>query len=396
MRRQKTLRRPAAVRGFGLISGRDVVLRFLPAPEDTGILFVRTDLPGHPRIRAHISRRVPSDRRTTLAEGGVRVEMTEHILAALRGLDVDNCIIEISADEPPGGDGSSLAFADAVLEAGLCAQEGWVTPFVLGHPVCVAEEKAFLAAFPARRDHGEVHYVLDYTGQSRSIGRQVFQSNITPVDFLAEMAAARTFLTASEAAYLRHLGWGSRTTTRDLLIFDDHGPVDNVLRYQNEPARHKALDIVGDIALVGRPVVACFAGYRSGHRLNAAMAEVLANADLCQTEPPAAPWVWPNVLARVSDGRRKAYAIASPRPLAEPVLRGAVVLAALIEWAGSPVGGPHACKFVASIALGDAPSPVEPFEIVAEHGGVEVRAVQSGRVLLELQMDAPAELAKAA
>lgn len=395
MRRQKTIQRPAAVRGFGLISGQDVVLRFLPAPEDTGIVFIRADKEHRPSIPAHISRRQPSERRTTLVEGDARVEMTEHVLAALRGLEIDNCIVEITGEEPPGGDGSSLAFVDALLEARPCFQEGWVEPFVLGHPVCVAEGQAFVAAFPVSTGRAEVRYMLDYSGHCRALGRQSFHGVLTPVDFLTELAAARTFLTASEAAYLRHLGWGSRATARDLLIFDDGGPVDNMLRYKNEPARHKALDIVGDVALAGRQVVASFVGYRSGHRLNAALAEVLcAEAGLSHDSPPTSPWIWPGVLRRSSQGG--VYVLDAAAQVSEAVRGGALILAALLEWAGSLTGAARCCESLVQVSVNEIPEPGEEFRVAAQDTFTGVRVIHSGRVLAEIQMDLEGQLARAA
>ncbi|GEM_PF-875992 len=378
MRRQRTIQRPTAVRGFGLISGRDVVLRFVPAPPGTGIVFSRTDLNGSPQIPARIDHRQPASRRTTLGIDNVRIEMTEHILAALSGLEIDNCFVELSAAEPPGCDGSSLAFADALLGATPCAQDAWVNPLVVQFPICVARQDAFIAVFPSTGDRLSVRYILDYTGQCQAIGRQVFGTRVTPLEFLTELAPSRTFLTAAEAAYFRHLGWGQRVTARDLLIFDENGPIENKLRYQDEPARHKCLDIVGDLALVGRPIVGSVVGYRSGHALNGSLAAEIAKNAASDLVPG---WIWPGVLRLVSRSASGSSYVVESGSGDEAVRRGAAVLAALIETAGSYTGAVRICDQLAELAMPSAPVEGVPFEVRVNEASRTVRVVQDGHVL---------------
>lgn len=277
-RLQRTIARDTEVRGVGFIAGHDVVLRFRPAAADAGVVFVRTDLPGRPSVEARIDRVVPSQRRTTLRRGEATVEMVEHVMAALAGLRVDNCTVEIDAPETPGCDGSSRAFAEAIAAAGTVALDRPREVLVVERPVTVREGGAVLTAHPGA-GHGYVlAYQLDY-GRDNPIGTQSLFLTLTPESFAAELAASRTFLLQAEAEALRKAGVGTRATEADLLIFGPHGVIGNTLRYADECVRHKILDMVGDLALLGKDIVGHVVAYRSGHQLNAALVRALAATD---------------------------------------------------------------------------------------------------------------------
>jgi UDP-3-O-[3-hydroxymyristoyl] N-acetylglucosamine deacetylase/3-hydroxyacyl-[acyl-carrier-protein] dehydratase len=276
-RQQRTVARDVSVRGIGFLTGPDVHVRFLPAEPNAGVSFVRTDLPGRPCIPVAIQHVAQRQRRTTLEAGDARVEMVEHVLAALAGLRIDNCTIEIDAPETPGCDGSSGAFTQALLEAGIEEQPAIRQSFIVDRPYFVQEGDAMLAIHPPMNGGLFISYNLDY-GVRNPIGRQSFFADVYPDSFVNDIAFSRTFLLQAEAEALQAQGIGSRTGPRDLLIFGTDGPIDNELRYAEEPARHKILDIIGDLSIFGRDLWGHVVAYKSGHRLNTELVRQLAES----------------------------------------------------------------------------------------------------------------------
>jgi UDP-3-O-[3-hydroxymyristoyl] N-acetylglucosamine deacetylase/3-hydroxyacyl-[acyl-carrier-protein] dehydratase len=276
------------VHGVGFLTGPDVHLRFVPAAPNSGINFVRTDLPGRPSIPASIEFVAQRQRRTTLEKAEARVEMVEHVLAALAGLRIDNCTVEVDAPETPGCDGSSGAFIEALLDAKIQEQPAIRQSFVVDRPYFVQEGDAMVAVHPPINDGLFISYNLDY-GPDNAIGRQSYFSDIAPDSFVRELGRSRTFLLKGEADMLRAQGVGSRTSERDLLIFDASGPIDNQLRFPEEPARHKILDIVGDLSIFGRDLCGHVVAHKSGHRLNAELVRQLSEAVRAQESRTASP-----------------------------------------------------------------------------------------------------------
>jgi len=275
LRKQRTIARPCTVSGFGYWSGHNVRVEFHPAEVGHGIVFVRHDLQPAIRIPATVDHRLDTPLRTTLAVDGERVEMIEHILAALAGLDVDNCEVRVDAAEMPGCDGSSLPFSEAITTAGIVSQAAPIAACLLvDRTLRLSHDDAWVEARPGVRGGFTVEYHLDY-GADGPIGRQSLSLDVTPETFRRELAPSRTFMRLDEANRLRSQGIATRATTRDLLVFDHQGPIDNRLRYADECVRHKMLDMVGDIALAGRPIIGHIVAHRSGHRLNAALVRVL-------------------------------------------------------------------------------------------------------------------------
>ncbi len=267
-RPQKTLARPATIAGLGYWSGNAVKVEFRPASAGTGLSFVRDDLPTKARIPVAVAFQQPADRRTILQCGESSVEMVEHVLAALTGLEVDNCEVGVSGPEMPGCDGSALAFVEAIADAGLIEQAALTQPLVVSQPIRCGDGDRWIEARPPIGAGLSVEYNLDY-GQTSPIGSQWFVAEIAPTAFRAELAPARTFVLKEEADAIRAQGLARHVTAKDLLIYGPSGPIENQLRYPDECARHKALDVVGDLALAGRPVVGHIVACRSGHRLNA-------------------------------------------------------------------------------------------------------------------------------
>jgi UDP-3-O-[3-hydroxymyristoyl] N-acetylglucosamine deacetylase len=274
LRKQRTLLAPVVVEGFGLWSGRDVRVEFRPAAADTGIVFVRHDLPSRPRIAAVVPNRVETPRRTTLSAGGGSVEMVEHVMAALAGLRIDNCEIWVNEAEMPGCDGSSQPFVAALESVGACDQQSLRSVLVVRSITRLGNEESWVEARPSTTGGLSVKFRLDY-GNTGAIGRQTLQLAINPDSFRRELAASRTFMLEEEAQWLISRGLGTRATYQDVLVFDAGGPIQNPLRFRDECVRHKTLDLVGDLALTGCDVIGHIIAYRSGHRLNAELVRAL-------------------------------------------------------------------------------------------------------------------------
>lgn len=272
--RQCTLGQPVGLHGRGYLSGVSVNLTFCPAPPDTGVVFVRTDLPGRPEIPAVIDSVIPRQRRTAIARGDAVVEMVEHVMAALTGLGIDNCRVEITAPETPGCDGSSQAFVDCLLAAGVVVQNAPARTWRVDRPTMVTEGVMTLVAEPSAEPAFRLSYTLDYPS-APVIGRQQHEFRLLPGSFAAELAPARTFVLDTEVPLLHAAGIGRHCTVKDLLIFGPDGPIENTLRFGNEPVRHKMLDVVGDLRLLGCRIQGHFTAYRSGHTLNAEMVRAL-------------------------------------------------------------------------------------------------------------------------
>lgn len=273
MRTQQTIRRPAAVAGVGYWSGRPVRVEFLPASAGSGIVFVRADGAVPVRIPAAVEHRVEATARTNLAVAGVRLQMVEHALSALAGLGIDCCVVRVDAEEMPGLDGSSLPFVEALVDAGVERLGAPADPLVVAGTCRVGDDSSWVEASAPRFPGLSIDYELDYG--PGPIGRQTLSIKVTPESYRDELAAARTFISLEEAGRLRADGLALGVGLRDLVVFDDRGPVDNVLRWPDECVRHKVLDLVGDLALVGRPLHAHVRACRSGHRLNGALASLL-------------------------------------------------------------------------------------------------------------------------
>lgn len=269
-RSQQTLRRPALVAGRGYWSGREIRVELHPAPAGAGVVFVRGDLVPAVRIPAALESRVDAVNRTNLVVAGARLEMVEHLLSALAGLQVDCCLVRVDAEEMPGLDGSSLAFVEAIDGAGIEDLGAPVDPIVVRETVRVGDGDAWIEASPPRFSGLSVEYRLDYG--AGPIGRQELSLRVTPESYRSELASARTFISTADAERLRAAGLGLGVSTKDLVVFGPDGPVDNPLRWPDECVRHKVLDLVGDLSLAGRPIHAHVTASKSGHRLNAELA----------------------------------------------------------------------------------------------------------------------------
>ncbi|MGB2822948.1 MAG: UDP-3-O-acyl-N-acetylglucosamine deacetylase [Phycisphaerae bacterium] len=277
MAAQKTIEKLVEISGRGLFSGESCRLRFLPAPPDSGVVFIRTDLPAPVRIPADIANVSKRARRTSLLNGSVAVETIEHVLAAVAGLGIDNLAIEVTSSEAPSVDGSAGPFVEALREAGLSEQDAPQRCFVIEEPMTVGREDVTLAALPGPEDCLDILYDLDYS-DTPAIGRQVAAFRLGSDDFAARIAPARTFSLEAEAAEMQARGIGTHLTAKDVLVVGPDGPIDNEYRFPDECARHKISDLIGDLSLFGRRLRGRIIAHKSGHEHNHALVRKLAKA----------------------------------------------------------------------------------------------------------------------
>jgi UDP-3-O-[3-hydroxymyristoyl] N-acetylglucosamine deacetylase/3-hydroxyacyl-[acyl-carrier-protein] dehydratase len=275
---QRTISRPASFSGRGLFSGEPATLTFLPAEPGTGIAFVREQDGKAATIMAVVANVMKRERRTCLKNGTLFVQTVEHCMAALKGLGVDNAVVKVSggqAGEVPAGDGSSEAFVQLLREAGIQDQDAPLEPLIIKRPEHVAAGDASLTALPGPTDRLEILYEFE---AAPPLGRQVFHFTLSPntvEDFITQVAPARTFVTDIEAQALRAQGLGQHLTARDLLVISADGPIDNAFRFPDECVRHKVLDLIGDLGLIGRSLRGRIVAHKSGHDLNHLLARKL-------------------------------------------------------------------------------------------------------------------------
>ena len=267
-RSQNTIANSVELTGFGFWTGKDVSIQFRPAPPNSGIVFVRSDLFGQPRIPALIDYREEKPRQTSLVCRGARVDMVEHVLAALYGLRIDNCEIWTDQPEMPGFDGSSLVFVAALDEAGIVAQSAKRPVRVVTRAFHIGNRQAYMIVTTNRRGVSEFQYTL-IPEAKYPIQTQRYQLEISPENFRNGLAKTRTFIAKHEADALLAQGLCKRVTPQNVLVLTEEGPVKNSFLYENECARHKTLDMVGDFALLGCDLVGTFESFRGGHSLNA-------------------------------------------------------------------------------------------------------------------------------
>lgn len=285
---QQTLRQPISFAGLGLHSGSQVQMKLLPAPANTGLRFRRSDLEGHPEIEARPEFVVDTQRSTTLGRGNIRIHTVEHVLAALAGAGIHNAIIELDANEPPIADGSSRDFARLIREAGLSSQSESVEPYRLSEPIEVTVGDSHLAAFPS-----DCFKLTCTSADQKGRFTQHFSLVITPETWETELSHARTFGFFEEIEHLIKNGLIKGGSLANAIIIRDDAVLTNEpLRYAEEFVRHKMLDVVGDLALVGRPILAHVIATKPSHQANtefarAIVAQMKQPARAAQTLAPA-------------------------------------------------------------------------------------------------------------
>jgi UDP-3-O-[3-hydroxymyristoyl] N-acetylglucosamine deacetylase/3-hydroxyacyl-[acyl-carrier-protein] dehydratase len=268
-RQQRTLKRPVKIEGVGLHTGKRATAELRPAEPGNGITFVRVDIDSEPEVPASGAYLKTRERRTCLFHEGAEVFTVEHLLAALSALQVDNVQVRIDAEEVPGLDGSAVEFVQKILEAGFVEQRAPRKVWSLNEPIYLSEGDASLVAVPGRGGLS-IDYNLDFpegVGQLSST-RQTVSFRLGADTFAEEIAPARTFVFEREIEQLQAAGLGKGADTSNTLVMSPAGPRDNELRFPDELARHKVLDLLGDLALTGVQIHAHIIATRSGHRTN--------------------------------------------------------------------------------------------------------------------------------
>lgn len=278
-RNQRTVAREGSIRGVALHSGAEVEVRVKPAPADAGVVFARTDLPGSPRIPADAAHLSTQARRTALVgERGADVHTVEHFLACCTGMKVDNLLVEVSAAEMPGLDGSGKKWADLLRSLGIVEQRAVRREVAVEEPVAVSlGPDVSLAAFPGNGGL-TVSYTLDYRPHPWLTVQHVTFA-VTEDVFVTEIAPARTFVLESEAESLKKAGLGQGATIENTLVVGESGVVGSEPRWPDEFARHKVLDLLGDLFLAGGDLVGHVHAHRSGHAANLLFVSRLAAAE---------------------------------------------------------------------------------------------------------------------
>jgi UDP-3-O-[3-hydroxymyristoyl] N-acetylglucosamine deacetylase len=264
---QRTLRRQISCVGIGLHSGNKVTLSLKPAPVDYGIRFRRTDL-GALEVPATVNHLAGIQLATGLARNEVSVETVEHLLAALVSSNIDNVLIELNSPEVPIMDGSAAPFIYLIQEAGVKRQSAARKYLKIVRPIAISRGDKRIALYPS--EHFKVTYSISYDHpllrhQSRTL-------RITEDSFVEEIAPARTFTFLKDVEMLRQNGLALGGSLENAIVLGETGVLNNALRFADEFVRHKILDAVGDLALVGYPVIGHLVAHRAGHALHTAFA----------------------------------------------------------------------------------------------------------------------------
>jgi UDP-3-O-[3-hydroxymyristoyl] N-acetylglucosamine deacetylase/3-hydroxyacyl-[acyl-carrier-protein] dehydratase len=286
VRQQRTIKNQFTFEGIGIHTGARVRTVFKPAPAGAGIVFRRVDLDPVVEIPANAEYIDPGEvkRNTTLASGGAQIHTVEHILAAASGMQVDNLIIDIDADEPPEpADGSVTELVESIKEAGIENQGVPIKYLKITTPITYYRDDVELMALPY--DGFRVSYTIEY--ESEFIGTQYFSIDIDTETFVSEIAPARTFALMSDVEMLRKEGLIKGGSLDNAVVVDENGIMNEApLRFPDEFVRHKILDIIGDLTLAGAPIQGHVIAVRSGHNYNLPFAKLL-NQDLRKKQQSA-------------------------------------------------------------------------------------------------------------
>lgn len=275
MLQQQTLREPVSYAGVGLHSGNRVNMTFLPAPANSGLRFRRIDLDGKPEIEARIENVSDTTRSTTLCKGNVKIHTVEHVLATLAGFGIDNAVIELDSNEPPIGDGSARPYCAMVQSAGTVPLTEPRNLYKIQTPLEFQSGETSMSVFPHDR------LKISCTSSDRH-GRftQFFSVELSPESWERELSAARTFCFFDEIEFLIKNGLIKGGSLENAVVIRDDAVLTNEpLRYPEEFVRHKILDIIGDMALVGRPLCAHIVAIKPSHTANCELARRLAEQD---------------------------------------------------------------------------------------------------------------------
>lgn len=277
MHLQRTLKKEIICSSIGLHTGRKVNMHIKPAPVDTGIVFVRKDLPDACRIPAKYNNVTDTTLATSLGANGATVATVEHLLSAFSGMGVDNAVVELDSFEVPIMDGSALPFVKMLKEVGTHLQGKTKKLLVIKKPVSVKEGDTNAVLLPAAEF--KISYEIDF--KHVAIGRQSYSMTFSDERYEKEICAARTFGFLNEVEYMQAKGLGLGGSLDNAVILDDRKVINKGgLRFPDEFVKHKILDAIGDLFLLGMPIIGHFVAYKSGHRLNnLLLRELMLKAD---------------------------------------------------------------------------------------------------------------------
>ncbi len=273
-RNQRTIKSSAELEGVGLHTGATVHMKLAPGEPDTGLVFVRTDLPDEPPIPANLAHTEQNPRRTTLRNGKAEVNTVEHFCAALMGMGIDNLEVSLDGPELPGLDGSALPFLEALQECGVSEQKAPRATYEVHEPVTVSAGDASVTIVPHDGDDLVLAYTLDFPGTS--VGSQYYCVDVNEEAFRTHLAPARTFCFESEVEELRKHGLGQGADFQNTLVIRNGSVLENELRFDNEFVRHKILDLLGDLFLCGVDLKGKVHATKSGHSANRLLVQELA------------------------------------------------------------------------------------------------------------------------
>jgi UDP-3-O-[3-hydroxymyristoyl] N-acetylglucosamine deacetylase / 3-hydroxyacyl-[acyl-carrier-protein] dehydratase len=291
---QQTINRATTFSGIGLHSGNRVNMTFLPAPPSSGIRFRRVDLEGKPEIEARVENVVETNRSTTLGKGNTKIHTVEHVLATFAGYGIDNAIVELDANEPPIADGSAREYCKMIESAGLLAQPEQRETYSITEPIELQMGETEMALFP-----NDVFKLTCTSSDKQGRFTQMFSVEISPKTWERELAHARTFCFYEEIEYLIKNGLiRGGSLENAVVVRDDAVLTTEPLRYTNEFVRHKMLDILGDLSLIGRPLTGHLIAVKPSHTANCELARLITAQmrkplTIAQTfaPPPSAPRV---------------------------------------------------------------------------------------------------------
>ncbi|HEY3856611.1 MAG TPA: bifunctional UDP-3-O-[3-hydroxymyristoyl] N-acetylglucosamine deacetylase/3-hydroxyacyl-ACP dehydratase [Verrucomicrobiae bacterium] len=272
MLHQQTLRQAASFSGVGLHGGNRVNMTFLPAPPDSGVRFRRVDLEGNPEIEARVEYVTTTNRSTSLSKGNAKIHTVEHVLAALAGCGVDNAVIELDANEPPIADGSAREYVKMIRAAGLAPQDAPREIFYVNSPVSYQKDETSISVFPY-----DGFKITCTSADSKGRFTQFFSVDVTPESWERDLAHARTFCFFEEIEFLIKNGLIKGGSLENAVVIrDDAILTTEPLRYPEEFVRHKMLDIIGDLSLVGRPIAGHVIAVKPSHNANCEVSRQLS------------------------------------------------------------------------------------------------------------------------
>jgi UDP-3-O-[3-hydroxymyristoyl] N-acetylglucosamine deacetylase len=279
MHLQRTLKKNIGCRSIGLHTGRKVGMAIRPADEDEGIVFVRKDLPGEPCIKATVNSVCDTNLATTIGCDGVTVSTVEHLMSAFSGMGVDNAVVELDSFEVPIMDGSSRPFVDMLKDVGTRVQGKCKKLLVINEPVSVYDDQGASASFLPAPEF-KITYTIDFPHPV--IGQQKFHMHFSDVAYEREIAYARTFGFLKDLEYFQAVGLALGGSLDNAIVLDDEKVINKSgLRSTDEFVRHKILDAIGDLSLLGMPIIGHFVAHKSGHRLNNLLLKELIDRKDC-------------------------------------------------------------------------------------------------------------------